>query len=390
MKNHFLTALAASTIFITGGALAQSSSNPIKIGFITTLTTPSGYLGQEIRDAFALAMEQEGGKLGGQQVELMVVDDGLKPDVAKQTAERMFERDGVRIFSGIVFSNIAAAVVPDLVSNGALYISPNASPNEMAGASCHKNYFVASWQAGTQSEMAGILANQLNYKNVLLLAPNYVAGLDQIASFKRHYKGNISTEILTKLGQTDYSAEITRIRAAKPDAVFFFLPGGMGISFIKSLKDSGLGSMPLVTPLTVDERIVDALGEKAQGIRGTTFWNYDFENSSNRIFVEQFRKKYGKIPSTYAAQGYDTARLIASALRAVGGDVSKVDQFRAALKAAKFDSIRGKFGFANNNHPIQDWYSREVVKDSSGNYVMKTTGVLAKDHTDVYAKECKL
>lgn len=390
MKKLVIMALAAASALISSAAVSQQAMKPIKIGFITTLTTPAGYLGQDIRDAFALAIEQEGGHLGGQQVELLVADDALKPEVAKQTSERMYERDGVRIFSGIVFSNIAAAVVPDLVDKGAFYVSPNASPNELAGAGCHRNYFVASWQAGTQSDVAGMLANQLNYRNVLLVAPNYVAGLDQIASFKRHYKGKISGEILTRLGQTDYSAEITRIRSINPDAVFFFLPGGMGISFIKTMKDSGLATLPLLTPLTVDERIVEALGEKALGIRGTTFWNHDFPGNASKAFVDQFRKRYGRLPTTYAAQGYDTAKLLASALRAVNGDVTKADQFRAALKAAKFDSVRGKFAFGNNNHPIQDWYSTQVVKDPAGNYMLKTTGIIAKDYTDPYGKDCKL
>lgn len=388
IRKSFWAALAAATLVTTGGALAQQA--PVKIGFVTTLTTPSGYLGEDVRDGFTIAMDQEGGnKLGGVAVELMVADDGVKPDVAKQLVERMMQKDGAKIISGIIFSNIVAAVAPDVVKAGGFYVGPNGAPNNMAGADCHPNYFIASWQAGTQSDMAGLLADKIKANNVVLVAPDYVAGKDQIAGFKRYFKGTISGEILTKLGQTDYAAEITRIRSLKPDAVFFFLPGGMGVSFIKQVKESGLQNTALLAPLTVDDRIVESLGDKAMGIRSTTFWNWDYDNAASKKFVADYKKKHGKVPTTYAAQGYDAARLIASALKAVGGDMSKADAFRAALKKADFVSIRGSFKFANNNHPIQTWHARDVVKNADGTYTTKTAELLFADYKDPYAAECK-
>jgi branched-chain amino acid transport system substrate-binding protein len=365
---------------------------PVKIGMITTLSTNAGYLGEEIRDGFQLAIDQEEGKLGGIPVELLVDDDGRKPEKAKQIAERFVKRYGVKIMTGIVFSNVAIAVVPKLVQQDVIYVSANAGPSLLAGKGCHKNYFNVAYQNDNLDEVVGKYVSDAGFKNVYLLAPNYPAGKDHLAGFKRYYKGAIAGEVYTKLGQSDYAAELAALRAAAPDAVFFFLPGGMGINFIKQYAQAGLNrTIPVFGPaFSFDERLLQAVKDAAVGVKNGSQWTHDLNNPANRQFVDAFRKAYGRTPTLYASQGYDAARLLGSALKQVGGDVSDMDAMRDAIRKADFETVRGKFKFSTNQHPIQDIYIREVVKDADGNYTNKTLKKVFTDHSNVYIPECKM
>ena len=387
MKTKLLcSSLVALSLFIAGSAGAA-----VKIGMVTTLTTKAGYLGEDIRDGFMLAIELGGGKLGGVEVELMVEDDGRKPGKGREIAERYIKKDKVKIITGIVFSNVAMAVVPKVVKDDVFYISPNAGPSALAGKGCNKNYFNAAWQNDNLHEVMGQYVNDAGFKSAYILAPNYPAGKDALAGFKRFYKGNISGEVYTKLGQSDYAAELANLRAAKPDAVFFFLPGGMGINFLKQYAQAGLkDSIPVFGPaFSFDARILKAVGDAAVGVINGSQWNFDLDNAANKIFVSAFKNKYDRMPTLYASQGYDTANLIGSALKATGGNPSNMDAFRTALEKADFDSVRGSFRFGNNHHPIQDLYVREVVKDASGIY-NKTLKKVFSDHADAYAGQCSL
>jgi len=379
----------AVTFFSAGAALA---AEPVKIGMVTTLSTKAGYLGEEVRDGFKLAIDQEAGKLGGVPVELLVEDDGRKPEKAKQIAERFMKRDGVKIMTGIIFSNVAIAVVPKVVESDVIYISANAGPSLLAGQGCHKNYFNVAYQNDNLDEVVGQYVTENGFKNVYLLAPNYPAGKDHLAGFKRYYKGNVAGEVYTKLGQSDYAAEIATLRAAKPDAVFFFLPGGMGINFLKQYSQAGLSkTIPVFGPaFSFDERLLKAVGPAALGVKNGSQWTHDLENPANQQFVQAFRKAYGRTPTLYAGQGYDAARLVASALKAVKGDVSKLDALREAIRKADFDSVRGKFRFTANQHPIQDMYIREVVQTADGTYTNKTLKAVFKDHGNAYIQDCKM
>ena len=365
---------------------------PVKIGLVTTLSTKAGYLGEDVRDGFKLAIAQEEGTLGGIPVELLVEDDGRDPGKAKQIADRFMKRDNVKIMSGIIFSNVALAVVPKVVRNDVLYISPNAGPSELAGKSCHENYFNVAYQNDNLDEVVGQYVQDAGFKNVYLLAPNYPAGKDHLAGFKRYYKGKISGEVYTKLGQSDYAAEIAALRAAKPDAVFFFLPGGMGINFIKQYAQAGLNqTIPVFGPaFSFDERLLGAVGEAAVGVKNGSQWTHDLDNPANKKFVDDFRATYGRTPTLYASQGYDAARLIGSALKSVAGDVSQLDQLRAAVRKADFDSVRGQFSFTTNQHPVQDLYIREVVKDGEGGYTNKTLKAVFSDHGNAYVDTCSM
>ncbi|MGA7277403.1 MAG: ABC transporter substrate-binding protein, partial [Desulfocapsaceae bacterium] len=370
MKRITILSLA---LFLVAAAQAVSAE-PVKIGMITTLSTTGAYLGEDIRDGFLLAVDQEGGKLGGVEVEVLVEDDGRKPEKAKQIAERYIKQEGVKIMTGIVFSNVAIAVVPKVVRDGVVYLSANAGPSQLAGKGCHENYFSVSYQNDNIDEVVGQYVNDSEHKSVYLIAPNYPAGKDHLAGFKRYYKKDISGEVYTKLGQTDYAAEIAAIRAAKPDAVFFFLPGGMGVSFIKQYAQAGLGeTIPLYGPaFSFDERLLAAVGPVALGVKNGSQWTHDLDNAANKQFVAAYREKYGRTPTLYASQGYDTARLIGSALSAVDGDISELDRFKESLRKAEFDSVRGNFSFGSNQHPIQDLYIREVIKTDDGTYTNRT------------------
>ena len=389
MTNRNLYVLALSAGLALGPVAAET---PVKIGMITTLSTKAGYLGEDIRDGFQLAVDQGGGKLGGVPVELVVDDDGRKPEKGKQIAERFIKHDKVKILTGIVFSNVAMAVVPKVVREGVFYISPNAGPSRLAGKGCHENYFNVAWQNDNLHEVVGQYVNDKGFKNVYLLAPNYPAGKDALAGFKRFYKGKIAGEVYTKLGQSDYAAELATLRAAKPDAVFFFLPGGMGINFLKQYAQAGLNeTIPVFGPaFSFDERLLKAVGAAAVGVRNGSQWSHDLDNPANKAFVDAFRKVYDRTPTLYASQGYDAAHLIGSALAATGGSLSDMDAFRAALERADFDSVRGKFRFGPNHHPIQDLYIREVIETPEGTTTNRIEAKVFTDHADAYASECQM
>lgn len=387
MMKRLLIFLIA-TLFLTASFV---SADTVKIGMITTLSGGGSGLGIAVRDGFNLAITQEGGKLGGYPVKLIVADDARKPDKAKQIANQFIKRDKVDIMTGIIWSNLAIAVVPKVVREGIFYISPNAGPSLLAGKGCHENYFNAAWQNDNLHEAMGQYVRDKNFKRVYILAPNYPAGKDALRGFKRYYKSKPIGELYTKLGQKDYAAEIATLRSAKPDAVFFFLPGGMGISFIKQYNQAGLTKeIPLFGPaFSFDQTILSAVGKAALGVMNSSQWNKDINNPANKRFVDDFKKAYGRLPSLYASQGYDTARLIGSAIKAVGGNMSKKDALREAFRKADFESVRGSFRFGPNHHPIQDIYIRKVVEEDG----LLTNRIVTKaftNHSDAYVSQCKM
>jgi branched-chain amino acid transport system substrate-binding protein len=379
----------AIAIFAATATIAQE---PVKIGFITTLSGPGGYLGQDLRDAFQLAVNAQNGTLGDVPVRLIVQDDGLKPGTGKQIAANLMGGENVKLFTGVAFSNVAGAIVPDIVDAGNIFISPNAGPSNFAGKDCNKNYFVMSWLTDTMQGSAGQNATRLNYKRAYVLAPNYQAGKDAIEGFKRLFKGEIIGETYTRLDQTDFASEMAQIRAANPDVVFQFHPGGLGISFMRQYQQAGLlGSIPMVVAeASMDATLLQAVGDAATGIDVSGAWNSDFDNPVSRRFVDGFTKAYGRLPTMYAAQGYDTAIAIGSALKAVGGNVADTEGFRAAMLKADFKLTRESFKFGRNQHPVQDWYSMKVDRGADGKPVLKTQGKILNDYGDPFAAACKL
>jgi branched-chain amino acid transport system substrate-binding protein len=375
-----------------GVAVSAQAADKVKVGFISTLSGPSAALGVDIRDGFQLAVRMGGGKLGGLPAEVLVGDDQFKPDVGRQIAEKNVRLDKVNFLTGMVFSNIMLASVPVAFENKIIYVSPNAAPSPFAGSQCNPFLFVASWPNDAYHEAAGQHATNRGYKNTYLIAPNYQAGKDSLSGFKRFYKGNVAAEVYTQLGQLDYSAELAQVRAAKPDALYVFLPGGMGINFIKQFVGAGLSTdIPLILPgFGSDQDIIRPVGEIMLGLFDTAHWAPDFDNAASRKFVAAFEKEYKRIPSVFAAQGYDAALLIDAAVRDVKGKIEDVEAVRKAMRAARFDSVRGPFKFNSNQMPIQSYYLRVVAKDNRGRLVNKTIGTIFKDHGDAYVQDCKM
>ncbi|GAA0604421.1 ABC transporter substrate-binding protein [Paenochrobactrum glaciei] len=373
------SAFLGLSMLLSGTALAE----PIKVGMITTLSGGGAGLGVDIRDGFLLALKQAGNK----DIEVVVEDDAQKPELAVQIADKMIQSDKVDILTGIVWSNLAMAVVPGAVAQDKIYISTNAGPSALAGEKCSPNYFNAAYQNDNLHEAVGNYANDAGYKKAFILAPNYPAGTDALTGFKRFFKGELAGEVYTKVGQTDYAAEIAEIRASGADSVYFFLPGGMGIAFMKQYSQSGV-DIPVMGPgFSFDQDVLAAIGDAALGVKNSSHWSKDLDNAANKKYVEAFKAEFGRIPSLYATQGYDAANLILSA--AAKASIKDKDAFRAALKEADFDSVRGKFKFGNNNHPIQDIYIREVIKED-GVLTNKIVATSFTDHQDAYASECKM
>ena len=373
--------LAASLLGLSLATSSLAHAEPVKIGVITTLSGGGAGLGIDMRDAFTLAIKQSGNK----DVELVIEDDAQKPELAVQIAEKMIQGDKVDLMTGIIWSNLAMAVVPNAVAQDVIYLSPNAGPSALAGANCNPNYFNVAYQNDNFHEAMGQYANK-DYKNAFILAPNYPAGKDALTGFKRYYKGALAGEIYTQVGQTDYAAEIAQIRASGADTVYFFLPGGMGIAFMKQYAQSGV-NIPVMGPgFSFSQDVLPAIGDAALGVKNSATWSKDLDNEANKKFVEAFKAEYKRLPSIYAAQSWDTANLILAALSKAS--VKDKDAFRAALKAADFKSVRGKFTFNNNNHPIQNIYVREVVKEDDGVLTNKIIATAFEDHKDAYADKC--
>jgi len=396
-KNRICFSLAMCAIAWTaaGQARAQTSVAPTAdIGFITTLSTPAGYIGEDERDGFTLALKQQGGRLGGVPVRLLIEDDGLKPPTGKQSAEKMLQA-GVRLFTGINFSNVLVAVVPSVVKEGGFYVSLNAGPSNFAGKTCQPNFFSVAMQSDANGEAPAMLANNMGIQKMVIMAPAYQAGRDALTAFKRFYRGEVLAELHTKLDQSDFSVELARLRALQPEAIYTFLPGGAGINFAKQFANSGLHQRIKIVASqdSMDDRMVAATGNASEGFYLSTQWTVQQDNAANRAFVAAFEKEYGRRPTRYAATSYDTALLLAAALKAVNGDVmGKPDAFRTALRAAQFDSVRGKFRFNRNHYPVQDYFlvkvERDVSRPDTLDYRLMQT--IVENHTDVYAAQCEM
>ena len=387
--------LASAGLMAIGPAVAAEK---VKIGFVTTITTPAGVIGKDMVDAVNLAMEDIGGKMAGLDVELIVEDDGFKPAIGKQKTDKLVKQDKVQFVTGFIWSHVLLASQKSALGAGKFLISSNAGPSQMAGKLCHKNFFSTSWQNDQTPMAMGEVLNLNNVKSLYVMAPNYAAGKNMVAGVTRTFKGKIVGKDLTKWGkdaQLDFSAELAKAKASGAEGIFVFYPGKAGGAFIKQYAQAGLqGKIPLYSVFTVDSIALPKLQKaKMNGVMGsvmTQFWASDLDTPQNKKFVSGFKKKYGRYPSFYAAQSYDTIFLIKSAVEAVKGDLSNKDGMRAAMEKANFPSVRGKFSYGNNHFPIQNFYSREVVKDPDGVWTTSVREVVLKNHQDTYAKDCSM
>ncbi len=391
------TKLLASTLLALGLAApafaqdvpAAANDEVLKIGLIYTLSGPPAALGEQARDGFLLAAEKLG-EIGGMETEIIVVDDEGRPDLAADKARELVQRDNVDFVVGPIFSNILMAIVQPVTSTGTILISTNAGTSTLAGEACSPNFFTTSYQNDQNHEVMGAYAQRQGYQNVFLMAPNYQAGKDSLAGFKHSYTGGTAGEVFTELGQLDFSSELAQIAAFQPDAVFAFMPGGMGVNLVKQYSQAGLTAIPFLSAFTVDETTLPATQDAALGMLGGASWAPDMDNDANKVFVDSYIAKYGSVPGTYAMQAYDAAQLIDSAVAKLGGDLTDRDALRAALHEADFDSPRGDFSFGNNNFPVQDFYLVEAVKREDGMYGTSIREKIFDDYVDNYAALCKM
>ena len=383
------TATLRATTLAAILAASTFAASAATIGFMAPLSGPQALVGQDQYDGFMLAVEQLGGKLGGQAANVLKEDDQLKPEVGQQIVRKLIDKDKVDAIVGLSFSNVLMGSLPRLAESGVVAITTNAGPSPIAGAQCKANVFSMAWQNDGAAEAMGKFAQDRGIKSVYLMAPNYQAGKDMLAGFKRFYKGQVVDEAYTQVNQPDSSAEIAQLQAAKPDAVFVFYPGGMGINFVKQMNQAGLSAkLPLYSVFTVDGTTLPALGEAAVGTIGAAMYDASLDNPENRKFVAAFEAKYKRVPSLYAAAGFDAANVLDAALRKAGGDPKKL---AAAVKAAgsEFKSVRGPFQFGKNNMPVQNYYAFETQR-VGGKVATKLIGTPLPAHADSYAAQCNL
>ena len=380
-----LTGLAALLGIAVNPAIAQEK---IKIGVIVTLSGSAAVLGQQARDGFVLAIKDIGSKMAGRDVEVVAIDDELKPDAAVIKVKGLLERDKVDFVVGPIFSNILQAIHKPVVDSKTFLISPNAGPSSYAGKECSPFFYVTSYQNDQVHEILGKVAQDRGYKRVYLLIPNYQAGRDSAAGFKLDYKGEIVEESYMPLGTLDFQPELSKIASLKPDAVFTFMPGGMGVNLVKQYRQAGLAdSIPVLSAFTVDESTLPQQ-DAAIGMFGGADWAPNLDNPQNKKFVASYEATYNSVPGTYAMQGYDTAMLIDSAVKAVKGDLSDKDALSTALKKADFTSLRGGFKFNTNGYPIQDFYLTKVAKRPDGKFQTEIVQKVFENYGDRYAKDC--
>ena len=391
MKPTIRSVVAAVAAAAFAFSAPVSAQQKVRIGFISTFSGPQGVMGQYMKESVELAIEHLGGKVGGLPVEVVYGDDQVKPDVGVQVAEQMLKKDQVDFVSGIIWSNVMMAVVPVVTGANKIMVGSNAGASPLAGSQCNKLYFSTSWNNDQTPEAMGKYLADSGVNDIYVIAPNYQAGKDMVAGLKRYYKGNIVEENYTKLGQQDYQAEITQLRSKNPKAVFAFLPGGMGIQFLKQYDQAGLrGQLPLYTVYTVDEISIPAVKDAAVGIYETRYWSPDLKNPANTRFVTDYKKKYGKLPVFYGAQSYDSIMLIDSGIKAVKGNLKDVDGMVKAMEKADFQSLRGPFQYNVNHHPIQNFYLLKTEKLSNGDIEMRIQKTIFEKHKDSYFQDCKM
>ena len=394
LRKTMVSALIAGSIATSGMAQADS----VKIGFVTTLTTPAAVIGEDMKNSVELALEHIGNKMGPLDVELIFEDDGFKPDIGKTKTDKLVKQDDVDFVTGFIWSHVLLASAKSVLDADKFLISANAGPSQIAGKRCHKNFFSSSWQNDQTPMAMGEHLNQKGVKSLYVMAPNYAAGKDMVRGVESTFKGEVLGKDMTKWGadaQLDFSAELAKAKSSGADALFVFYPGKAGGAFIKQYQQAGLqGEIDLYTVFTVDSIALPKL--QAGGLSGvlgsknTHQWSPDILNAANQRFVGDYLERHGKYPSFYGAQSYDAIMLIKSAVEKVNGDLSDKDAVRAALKQADFDSVRGKYSYGNNHMPIQNFYLREVVEDGQGRWTTKIVSTVLTNHQDPYAKDCKM
>jgi branched-chain amino acid transport system substrate-binding protein len=382
--------MGAGAGLLAAPMLARAQGSPLKIGLVAVLTGPQAALGTQLRDGFQQALRHLDNRLGGRPVEVVLIDDELRPEVAVTKVRAAIERDRVDFVIGVVFSNILAAVMRPVTEANTFLISTNAGPSTFAGRGCNPFFFTTSYNNDQVHSVMGQAAQDSGHRRVFVMTPNYQAGRDAVAGFKSRFQGEVVDEVFVPLNQLDFSAELAKVAAARPDAIFTFMPGGLGVNLVRQYRQAGLANIPFLSTFTVDEATLPAQGEAALGFYSAASWAPNMEHEANRRFVRDFEAQFSYVPATYAAQAYDGAMLVDSALKRTGGATTDKDALRTALRAADFPSVRGKFRFGANHYPVQDFWLCQVARRPDGKFQTETVRKVLEDSTDPYAAECRM
>ena len=390
MKRLLLAGCGVVALAAVAVAPSAAQQKTIKIGFISTFSGPVAAIGNDMRNSFELALDHLGRKVGGMPVEVIYEDDQIKPEVGVQKTQKLIESDKVDFMVGYIWSNVALASLKPLVDSKTVTFITNAGASQISGERCSPYVFTTSWNNDQTPQAVGLYMNQKNVKTAFLIGPNYAAGKDMLEGVAATFKGQvIGRELTAWPNQLDFSAELSKARAAKPDAIFAFYPGGAGIQFVTQYAQSGLkGQIPLYTAFTIDELSIPRLKDLAVGIPGAQEWVNDLPNAENKRFVADYKAKYKSSPSFYGAQTYDAGILLDAALKETKGDLDK-DKLRKAIEKAPFKSVRGNFKFGPNHIPIQNFYLQEVIKDGD-DYRLKTMATIVENDQDKHVGECKM
>ena len=383
--------LGGTTALLAAPAILHAQpAGGVKIGVVAVQTGPQAALGNQLKEGFALGLKHLDGKLGGLTAETVLIDDELKPDVAVTKVRAALERDKVDFVVGVVFSNILQAIIRPVTESGTFLISTNAGPSTFAGRGCNPNFFTTSYNNDQVHSVMGQAAQDAGYRRVFVMVPNYQAGRDAVAGFKSKFRGEVVDEVYVPLTQLDFSAELAKIAAAKPDAIFTFMPGGLGVNLVRQYRQAGLANIPFLSTFTVDEATLPAQGDAALGFYSAASWAPNMDNPQNNRFVADYIATQNAVPATYAAQAYDAAMLLDSAIRKVGGNLAGKDALRAAIKAADFRSVRGRFAFGANHYPVQDFWLLKVGRRADGKLETQTDRRIFQNNVDPWAAECRM
>jgi branched-chain amino acid transport system substrate-binding protein len=384
--------LMGTVALVALGAAPAGAQQSVKIGFVSTFSGPTAVIGNDMRNSFELALDHLGRKMAGKPVEVIYEDDQQKPEVGVQKTQKLVESDKVDFVIGYIWSNVLLASLKPVVDSQTFLISANAGPSQIAGEQCSPFFFSTSWQNDQTPQAMGTYMTQKGVKTAFLIGPNYAAGKDMLTGVRTTFKGQVIGEELTKWpDQLDFSTELSKVRAARPEAVFVFYPGAAGVQFLTQYAQSGLkGQIPLYTAFTIDAITLPLQKDLALGVPGAQEWVNDLPNDANKKFVADFRAKHKNYPSFYGAQSYDAANFVNSAVIAVNGDLSKKDAMRAEMRKANYASVRGPYKYGNNQFPIQNFYLQDVVKDAEGNFTLKTVTTIVKDSQDQFHDQCPM
>jgi branched-chain amino acid transport system substrate-binding protein len=383
-------AAGAALALAAGPALAQQKT--VKIGFISTFSGPPAAIGNDMKNSFELALDHHGRKLGGLPVEVIYEDDQIKPEVGVQKTQKLIESDKVDFVVGYIWSNVLLASLKPLVDSKTMTVVTNAGASQLAGEQCSPYVFSTSWNNDQTPAAVGDYMNQKGVKTAFLLGPNYAAGKDMLSGVQSTFKGQILGQELTRWpDQIDFSAELSKAREAKPDAIFAFYPGGIGIQFLTQYAQAGLkGQIPLYTAFIVDDLSLPRMKDLAVGVPSAQEWVNDLPNDANKKFVADYKAKYNSSPSFYGAQTYDAVGLIDSAVTAVKGDLTDKEGMRKEMEKADFKSVRGPFKYGNNHIPIQNFYLVDAAKNADGSYALHTVTTIVKNDQDKFHDKCPM